>query len=113
MSQRFLPIFHPQTDTHMQSTDGNQLWCPGQSLWSLIAEHVPGSELPKIRTALGCSLVDMFTEVHAEVRGFYDCYVFLLLFLQAKCCYLAFELKHSPSNSLGEACFIIHIFHAF
>ncbi|KAI3374835.1 hypothetical protein L3Q82_021373 [Scortum barcoo] len=50
----------------MQSPIGNQLWCPGQSLWSLISEHVPGSELPKIRTALGQSLVDMYTEVHSE-----------------------------------------------
>lgn len=53
----------------MQSTDGNQFLCPGQSLWSLIVEHVPGSELPKIRTALGGSLIDMYTEVHDEVRG--------------------------------------------
>ncbi|TNN41416.1 Coiled-coil domain-containing protein 24 [Liparis tanakae] len=50
----------------MQSLDGAQLWCPGQSLWSLITEHVPGSELPKIHSALGFSLVDMYTEVHAE-----------------------------------------------
>lgn len=52
----------------MQSPDGNQPWCPGQSLWSLITEHVSGSELQKIRTALGHSLVDMYTDVHAEVR---------------------------------------------
>ncbi|XP_044074808.1 coiled-coil domain-containing protein 24 isoform X2 [Siniperca chuatsi] len=52
----------------MQSPDRNQLWCPSQSLWSLIAEHVPGSELPKIRTALGHSLVDMYTEVHSEAE---------------------------------------------
>ncbi|KAM9845010.1 coiled-coil domain-containing protein 24 [Aulostomus maculatus] len=50
----------------MQSTSGKQLRCPDQSLWSLIAEHVPESELPKIHAALGCSLVDMYTEVHAE-----------------------------------------------
>lgn len=59
------PDLHPS----MQSPDGNQLWCPGQSLWSLIAEHVSGSELPEIRTALGQSLVDLYTKVHAEVRG--------------------------------------------
>ncbi|XP_078120213.1 coiled-coil domain-containing protein 24 [Sander vitreus] len=52
----------------MQSPDGNQLWCPGQSLWSLVAEHVPGSELPKIQAALGHSLVDMYTEVHTEME---------------------------------------------
>ncbi|XP_070774854.1 coiled-coil domain-containing protein 24 [Enoplosus armatus] len=52
----------------MQSPDGNQLWCPSQSLWSLIAEHAPGSELPKIRTVLGDSLVDMYTEVHSEAE---------------------------------------------
>nr|XP_020447213.1 coiled-coil domain-containing protein 24 [Monopterus albus] len=53
---------------HMQSPSGNQLWFPGPSLWSLITEHVPGSELPKIRAALGHSLVDMYTEVHTEVE---------------------------------------------
>ncbi|XP_054451974.1 coiled-coil domain-containing protein 24 [Anoplopoma fimbria] len=52
----------------MQSPGGTQLWCPGQSLWSLITEHVPGSELPKIHTALGPSLVDMYTEVHTEAE---------------------------------------------
>lgn len=51
----------------MQSPDGNQLWCPGQSLWSLITEHVPESELRKIHTALGYSVVDMYMEVHTEV----------------------------------------------
>ncbi|XP_074507749.1 coiled-coil domain-containing protein 24 [Sebastes fasciatus] len=55
----------------MQSPDGNQLWCPGQSLWSLIAEHVTGSELPKIHTALGHSLVDMYTDVHTEAEMWY------------------------------------------
>ncbi|XP_067462318.1 coiled-coil domain-containing protein 24 [Thunnus thynnus] len=55
----------------MQSTDRNQLWSPGQSLWSLIAEHAPGSELPKIHAALGHSLVDMYTEVHAEAVMWY------------------------------------------
>ncbi|XP_033993431.1 coiled-coil domain-containing protein 24 [Trematomus bernacchii] len=52
----------------MQSPDGNQLWCPGQSLWSLISVHVPGSELRKIHTALGYSVVDMYIEVHTEVE---------------------------------------------
>ncbi|XP_068427384.1 coiled-coil domain-containing protein 24 [Clinocottus analis] len=55
----------------MQSLDGTQLWCPGQSLWSLITEHVPGFELPKIHTALGYSLVDMYTEVHSEAEMWY------------------------------------------
>nr|XP_040027246.1 coiled-coil domain-containing protein 24 isoform X1 [Gasterosteus aculeatus aculeatus] len=50
----------------MQSPGESQLWCPGQSLWSLITEHVTGSELPKVHTALGSSLVDVYTEVHAE-----------------------------------------------
>lgn len=53
----------------MQSPGESQLWCPGQSLWSLITEHVTGSELPKVHTSLGSSLVDVYTEVHAEVRG--------------------------------------------
>ncbi|XP_068593958.1 coiled-coil domain-containing protein 24 [Cebidichthys violaceus] len=52
----------------MQSLDGTQLWCPGQSLWSLITEHVPGSDLPKIHTAVGSSLVDMYSEVHTEAE---------------------------------------------
>ncbi|XP_041804935.1 coiled-coil domain-containing protein 24 [Chelmon rostratus] len=52
----------------MQCSDGNQLWCPSQSLWSLITEHVTGSELPKIRAALGHSLIDMYTEVHSEAE---------------------------------------------
>ncbi|XP_042354428.1 coiled-coil domain-containing protein 24 [Plectropomus leopardus] len=50
----------------MQAPDRNQLWCPGQSLWSLITEHAPDSELPKIHTALGHALIDMYTEVHTE-----------------------------------------------
>ncbi|XP_071347789.1 coiled-coil domain-containing protein 24 [Trachinotus anak] len=52
----------------MQSPNESQLWCVGPSLWSLIAEHVPDSELPKIRRALGYSLVGMYTEVHAEAE---------------------------------------------
>ncbi|XP_031720977.1 coiled-coil domain-containing protein 24 isoform X2 [Anarrhichthys ocellatus] len=52
----------------MQSLDGTQLWSPGQSLWSLITEHVPGSDLPKIHTALGSSLVDVYSEVHTEAE---------------------------------------------
>ncbi|XP_061695545.1 coiled-coil domain-containing protein 24 [Syngnathoides biaculeatus] len=54
------------TATHMQSSSGNQTWCPGPSLWSLIVEHVPRSEMPKIHATLGRSLVDTYTELHAE-----------------------------------------------
>ncbi|XP_077415815.1 coiled-coil domain-containing protein 24 isoform X2 [Vanacampus margaritifer] len=50
----------------MQSTSGNQTWCPGPCLWSLIIEHVPRSEMPKIHATLGRSLVDTYTELHAE-----------------------------------------------
>ncbi|XP_077373224.1 coiled-coil domain-containing protein 24 isoform X2 [Festucalex cinctus] len=50
----------------MQSSSGNQTWCPGPCLWSLIIEHVPRSEMPKIHATLGRSLVDMYTELHAE-----------------------------------------------
>ncbi|XP_054625310.1 coiled-coil domain-containing protein 24 isoform X2 [Dunckerocampus dactyliophorus] len=50
----------------MQSTCGNPIGCPGLSLWSLIVEHVPRSEMPKIHTILGRSLVDTYTELHAE-----------------------------------------------
>ncbi|XP_051944267.1 coiled-coil domain-containing protein 24 isoform X1 [Hippocampus zosterae] len=61
----------PLTATHMQSTSGNHTWCPGPSLWSLIIEHVPRSEMPKIHATLGCSLVDMYTELHAEAVMWY------------------------------------------
>ncbi|KAM7379512.1 hypothetical protein PAMP_005058 [Pampus punctatissimus] len=76
-NQNVCPGYHSRANiqveiaTHMQSSNGNQLWCPGQSLWSLIAEHVAGSELTKIHTALGRSLVDMYTEVHAEAVMWY------------------------------------------
>ncbi|XP_034469763.1 coiled-coil domain-containing protein 24 [Hippoglossus hippoglossus] len=56
----------------MQSPDESQLWCRGPSLWSLISEHVPGSELSKIRMALGHFLVDMYTEVHTEAEIWYE-----------------------------------------
>ncbi|XP_031589442.2 coiled-coil domain-containing protein 24 isoform X2 [Oreochromis aureus] len=52
----------------MQSPDESQVWGPGQSLWSLIAEHVSESELPKIYTALGHSLVDVYTDMHTEAE---------------------------------------------
>nr|XP_061786211.1 coiled-coil domain-containing protein 24-like [Nerophis lumbriciformis] len=50
----------------MQSTSGNLIGCPGPSLWSLIVEHVPRSEMPKIYATLGRSLVDTYTELHDE-----------------------------------------------
>ncbi|XP_034557942.1 coiled-coil domain-containing protein 24 isoform X2 [Notolabrus celidotus] len=52
----------------MQSVDGFQLWCPSQSLWNLVTEHVSGSELPKIHAALGHSIVDMYKDVHTEAE---------------------------------------------
>ncbi|KAM4727979.1 coiled-coil domain-containing protein 24 [Anableps anableps] len=55
----------------MHSPDENQLWCPGQSLWSLITEHVSEAELLKIHAALGDPLVDMYTEVHSEAEMWY------------------------------------------
>lgn len=61
------PFLHCQITILMQTPNENQLWCPGQSLWSLIVEHVHESELDKIHTALGLSLIDMYTEVHTEV----------------------------------------------
>ncbi|XP_067109055.1 coiled-coil domain-containing protein 24 [Osmerus mordax] len=39
-----------------------------QSLWNLIVEHVPESELPEIRGFLGDALIDMYTEMLAEVE---------------------------------------------
>lgn len=103
----FSLFLHPWIAIRMKSPDGNQLWCPSQSLWSLIAEHVPGSELPKIRTALGNSLVDMYTEVHSEVRGFLWLQNFSFL-LSKYCCMLGFFSLSCDSAS--EVCFIIHVF---
>lgn len=57
----------------MQSPDGAQPCWPSQSLWSLIAEQVPGAELPKIRGALGTALVDMYIDLYAEVRTLQEC----------------------------------------
>ncbi|KAK2822572.1 hypothetical protein Q5P01_022637 [Channa striata] len=56
----------------LESPDGNQIWCPGPSLWNLITEHVYRPELPKIRSALGHYLVDMYTEVHTEAEMWYS-----------------------------------------
>lgn len=41
--------------------------CP-QSVWNLIVEHVPESELPEIRVLLGDALIDIYTEMYSEVR---------------------------------------------
>uniref|UniRef100_A0A4W5Q0T8 Coiled-coil domain containing 24 n=1 Tax=Hucho hucho TaxID=62062 RepID=A0A4W5Q0T8_9TELE len=40
--------------------------CP-QSVWNLIVEHVPESELPEIRVLLGDALIDIYTEMYSEV----------------------------------------------
>lgn len=96
---------HRQIALHMQSPDGNHLWCPGPSLWNLIADHVHASELPKIRTALGHSRVDMYIEVHSEV-SFSDLYFF----------YLNVATVHTtlgfPDGAFIFRCFIIHAFHS-
>ncbi|XP_072544737.1 coiled-coil domain-containing protein 24 [Salminus brasiliensis] len=39
-----------------------------QSLWDLIKEYVPDSELPEVRTVLGEGLIDMYTEIYSEVQ---------------------------------------------
>ncbi|XP_029931226.1 coiled-coil domain-containing protein 24 [Myripristis murdjan] len=39
-----------------------------QSVWSLLVEHVPKAELPAVQAALGCSLVDMYTEAYSEME---------------------------------------------
>lgn len=56
----------------MRSPDEMQPCWPSQSLWSLIAEQVPGSELPKIRGSLGNSLVDTYIDLYAEVRALHE-----------------------------------------
>lgn len=103
-------IFHSYTPTDipMQSPDGNQLGCPGPSLWKLITEHVHGSELPKIRTALGHSLVDMYIEVHSEVsfsesdflvRAFiFRCFIIYVFFPPAYC----FILLKAQTGSVSK-----------
>ncbi|XP_041697129.2 uncharacterized protein LOC121534620 isoform X1 [Coregonus clupeaformis] len=40
--------------------------CP-QSVWNLIVDHVPESELPEIRVLLGETLIDIYTEMYSEV----------------------------------------------
>ncbi|XP_077581271.1 coiled-coil domain-containing protein 24 [Stigmatopora nigra] len=55
----------------MQSTSRNQTWSPGPSLWDQIVEHIPRSEVPKIHATLGYSLVDTYTELHAEAVTWY------------------------------------------
>lgn len=38
-----------------------------QSVWNLVQENVPCSELPEIRAALGDALIDTYTELYSEV----------------------------------------------
>ncbi|KAM9459483.1 coiled-coil domain-containing protein 24 isoform 1-T1 [Salvelinus alpinus] len=40
--------------------------CP-QSVWNIIVEHVPESELSEIRVLLGDALIDIYTEMYSEV----------------------------------------------
>lgn len=49
-----------------------------QSVWNLVQENVPCSELPEIRAVLGDTLIDTYTELYSEVmRRIYtpDCLV--------------------------------------
>ncbi|GAA6071586.1 coiled-coil domain-containing protein 24 isoform X2, partial [Tachysurus ichikawai] len=39
-----------------------------QSVWSLIKECVPESELPEIRAIIGDALIDMYKETYSEVQ---------------------------------------------
>ncbi|XP_066547901.1 coiled-coil domain-containing protein 24 [Amia ocellicauda] len=41
---------------------------PLQSLWKLVEEHVPESELPVVRSVLGDAMVDLSLEMHSEVE---------------------------------------------
>lgn len=85
----------------MQSSDGTPPWCPGQSLWCLIAEHISGSELPKIQAALGTSLVSQYRDLHAEVSPApRSCLKFPLpLWEQLAGCMLCFLLTQSEERS--------------
>ncbi|RXN39525.1 coiled-coil domain-containing 24 isoform X1 [Labeo rohita] len=39
-----------------------------QSVWNLVKENVPCSELPEIRAVLGETLIDTYTELYSEVE---------------------------------------------
>lgn len=39
-----------------------------QSVWNLVKENVPYSELPEIRAVLGDALIDTYTELYSEVN---------------------------------------------
>ncbi|KAL6490232.1 hypothetical protein MHYP_G00005770 [Metynnis hypsauchen] len=41
---------------------------PQQSVWDLVKDCVPDSELPEIRTVLGEGLIDMYTEIYSEMH---------------------------------------------
>lgn len=38
-----------------------------QSVWNLVQENVPCSELPEIRAVLGDALIDTYAELYSEV----------------------------------------------
>lgn len=44
-----------------------------QSVWNLVKENVPCSELPEIRAVLGETLIDTYTELYSEVNKSYLC----------------------------------------
>ncbi len=58
-----------------------QLWKSGlmdnfqrqQSVWNLVKENVPCSELPEIRAVLGETLIDTYAELYSEVNQSYLC----------------------------------------
>ncbi|XP_068605404.1 coiled-coil domain-containing protein 24 [Brachionichthys hirsutus] len=75
----------------MQSPDGNQLRCPSKSLWSLIAQYVHTPELPKIRQALGSSLIDMYTAEYSQAVALYK-----------KKCSSESEIPHRPCPPLAD-----------
>lgn len=44
-----------------------------QSVWNLVKENVPCSELPEIRDVLGETLIDTYAELYSEVNQSYLC----------------------------------------
>lgn len=44
-----------------------------QSVWNLVKENVPCSELPEIRAVLGETLIDTYAELYSEVNKSYLC----------------------------------------
>lgn len=81
----------PRFSICMQPPEEAEPCWPSRSLWSLIAEQVHGSEIAKIRGALGNSLVDMYIDLYAEVRSLQHPHLplWILVFVTWKWCQMS------------------------